>query len=86
MYQVNKPEPVTKDHKGTEIKPGLRVAYNQSGDVILGTIISLDSNDWKPSRAGYIPEQRWYLNFKLKIKNEAGHISTVKNHRSFVII
>jgi hypothetical protein len=71
-YRTEQPEIVTKDSRGTTIAPGLRVAYNRSGDVTIGTIEKLANNDWR--------------NFKLVIKNEDGNTSTVKNPNAFVII
>ena len=82
--QVKKPEPITRDSRGTLIEPGLRVAFNHSGDVIIGTIVSVKS-DWKEETyRGKFEE--WKFVFALKIENEYGSISTVHNPNSFVII
>jgi hypothetical protein len=79
-YQTEQPEIVVRDSRGTTIAPGLRVAYNRSGDVAIGTIEKLAKNDWRKDKYG------WRLHFELVIKNENGDTSTVKNPNAFVII
>lgn len=81
MYSKEKPEVVITDHRGVKIEPGLRVAYNWSGDVALGVILEIKKNDWKEIRSGW-----WSHQFELHVKNEDGHISKIKNWRSFIII
>lgn len=81
MYSKEKPETILRDHRGTLIEPGLRVAYNFSGDVAIGTIIELKRNEWKEVRKEY-----WSHKFELRVQNENGHISKIKNWRSFVIV
>lgn len=81
MYSKEKPEAILRDHRGTLIEPGLRVAYNFSGDVAIGTIIELKRNEWVEHRSGW-----WIHKFELHVKNENGHISKIKNWRSFVIV
>jgi hypothetical protein len=80
-YLTTKPEKITRDHRGTLIEDGLRVAYNRSGDVDLGVIVSIVKNEWKPRSYG-----GWMLNFEIHIQAEDGHVSKVKNPNSFVII
>jgi len=75
-----KPEKLTKDSRGIIIEPGLRVAYNYSGDVVIGKIIELKKSEWKNN--GHF----WNLDFELHIENENGKISKIKNPNSFVII
>jgi hypothetical protein len=81
MYSKEKPEIITRDHRGTLIEPGLRVAYNFSGDVALGTIIEVKKNNWKERSPGW-----WSHEFELHVRNENGHLSKIKNCRSFIII
>jgi hypothetical protein len=79
-YQTEQPKIVTTDSRGTTIAPDLRVAYNRSGNVAIGTIEKLAKNEWRKSKYG------WRLHFELVIKNENGNTSTVKNPNAFVII
>jgi hypothetical protein len=76
------PKIITKDHRGTEICEGLRVAYNRSGDTIIGKIINVHKNKWK-----YIESRKfWRLTYEIHIEAEDGKVSKVKNPNSFVII
>jgi hypothetical protein len=81
MYSKEKPEIPTRDHRGTLIESGLRVAYNWSGDVALGVIVEVKKNDWKERSTGW-----WSHQFEIHVKNENGHLSKIKNWRSFVIV
>jgi len=45
------PEPIDKDHRGTLIEEGLSVAYNHSGSVEVGTIVSIKRTFGKPQTA-----------------------------------
>jgi hypothetical protein len=76
------PEPITLDHRGTTICEGLRVAFNRSGDVLIGKIIKVKKNEWTYSESG----KRWRLLYEMHIEAEDGNISKVKNVNSFVII
>ena len=70
----------TTDRRGTPLEVGKRVAFNRSGDVIIGTILDIKKNQyWKD---GY----RTHTEFELHIQNEEGTISKLKNYSSFVII
>lgn len=77
------PAKIERDHRGTLIAEGLRVAFNRSGDVVLGTIKEYKRCDW------YVPKGspwRWCLKFEIHIEDENGHVSKIKNPNSFVII
>ena len=76
------PKEITKDSRGTLIEPGLRVAYNRSGDVMIGEIVELKRCERIP---GYY-EDMHILKFELLIKGEDGKVSKIKNYKSFVII
>ena len=78
--QNNKPDKIVRDSRGTQIESGLRVAFNRSGDVVLGTIVELKKNEWKKNTYG------WRLGFDLEIIDENNVISRIKNPNSFVII
>lgn len=82
MYKASdpQPEPLKTDHRGTSIEIGCRVAYNRSGDVILGTVVMISKNQWR--RGNWY----WELLFELTVKDEEGKVSRIKNPRSFVII
>ncbi len=84
-HQEHAPENVIRDSRGTLIEKGLRVAYNYQGAVILGNIVTYKST-WKVARPGVGDNKWWYCSFELKVLNEDGHISTVKNPNSFIII
>lgn len=75
-----KPETIERDSRGILIEEGLRVAYNQSGNVVIGVITTLKKNEWESTNSG------WRLKFEIHIKNEEGGTSKVKNPNSFVII
>lgn len=70
----------TTDHRGTPLEAGKRVAFNRSGDVIIGTILVIKKNSyWKD---GY----RNHIDFEMHVQNEEGAVSKIKNYSSFVII
>lgn len=81
---TTKPEPITKDSRGSEIKVGSKVAYNISGSVVLGVIISIKKNDW--IRTPTSSSNGWTCPFSIEIENEDLHISTIKNPNSFIIL
>ena len=79
---IERPNVVTRDHRGTEICEGLRVAFNRSGDVLIGKIITVKKNKWI-----YIDSRMfWRLVYEIHIEAEDGTISKVKNPNSFVVI
>lgn len=94
QYQVNKPDiTVTRDRRGVKLQSGLRVAYNRSGEIHLGTIVSYKTS-WV-ERLEYYYNQKvvnqnakkdWGMSFKMVIQSEDGSQSTVKNPRSFLVI
>jgi hypothetical protein len=66
-----------KDTRDASLEPGVYVAYNLSGDVAKGQIVSA-------GRGGYGP-------YKVRLLHDAagfrtGHISNVKRHRSMLVI
>jgi len=79
------PAIITHDSRGNFIKEGATVAYNYQGSVKLGKIISC-SCKWKVVRKDIAPKSWWSCVFELKILNEEGFTSTVKNPNSFLII
>ena len=89
MYQKNKPDLITTDHRNTPIEIGKKVAFNRSGDVEFGEILSF-SSEWKKDKLSkHVDSQGrvwWRLSFTLDIKREDGGTSTVKNHKSFLIL
>lgn len=89
FYQKEKPEEVKNDHRGLPIEVGKRVAFNRSGDVEFGTIVSFSAKwkEQKHSRSYQIDDRKeWILNFALVVKREKGGESIVKNYTSFVIV
>ena len=79
-YNKLKPDPISKDSRGTLIKVGERVAYNYSGAVAIGVIMSFKNDEWKNTKYG------WRCAFSLEIQHEDGFTSVVKNPNSFVIL
>ena len=71
---------VERDSRGTLISPGLRAAYNLSGDVVVGTIVEVKKNKWNSKG------NDWRLEFEIHIMGENGKLSKIKNPNSFVII
>ena len=70
----------TADHRGTPLTIGKRVAFNRSGDVIIGTILEIKKN--KVWQEGYCSR----IDFEMHVTNEEGNVSKIKNYSSFVII
>jgi hypothetical protein len=70
------------DTRGTEIQPGVYVAYNLSGTVARGQVVKV----YKSSRYG-----RWDWAFKVRLLHKAaghhvGHVSTVNNSYSMLVL
>jgi hypothetical protein len=88
LRQTEKPKPIERDSRGTLITPQLEVAYNFSGTVVRGTILSIDRNEWVAAKRPMEGTKRWwYIKFEMKVKHEDGeHISTIKNPNSFIVI
>ena len=83
-YQEHKPAEIHNDSRGVMIDIGLRIAYNQSGNVVLGKISRIIENTWKVRK--YSKGGDWILNFKMEVINEDSSISIIKNPNSFIII
>lgn len=86
-HAKKEPKPITHDSRGTEIKPGLRVAFNKSGNVTTGTIRDF-SSQWKISRA-YVGAENWYHSvFHMAVIDDSNppEISHLKNPNSFLIL
>ena len=81
-----KPNPIIRDSRDTLIEEGLKVAYNQSGDVVLGVIKELKRSEYTGECSAGLAKIWWRLNFELHILNEYGNESKIKNPNSFVII
>jgi hypothetical protein len=75
------PPKITEDSRGTKIEEGERVAFNCSGDVVIGKIQKIIKNKWKKTRDTWVS-----LEFEIEIEREDGHVSKIKNPNSFVII
>lgn len=79
-----KPSNIIRDHRGTLIEKGLKVAYNYQGQVRIGTIIELIKNYYRKRPNS---QHGWTLEFELLVSEENGNInSRIKNPNSFVII
>jgi len=86
MHQYNQPLPIIHDSRGTIIKYDLRVAYNRSGNIVLGNINKINTNKWKISRPGVETKYWWSLKFEMIVEDDNGKLTTIKNPNSFVII
>lgn len=86
LHQLKRPEPIEVDSRGSKISIGANVAYNKSGSVKLGKILSIDKNEWDDVRIGSENKKWWSLRLWLTIEGEDGSISKVKNANSFVIL
>lgn len=84
--QKDRPPCITEDSRGTEIVVGKRVAYNQSGNVVLGTIIDFGSH-WTKVRPGPDDTDWWRCFFSMDVLSEDDKTkSTLNNPNSFVIL
>ena len=81
-----KPKPIDKDSRGTAIAIGLRVAYNFSGSVTMGHISEIRNIEWTPIKGRVNMWRTWECRYKIKVTNEDGHTSTIKNPNSFIVI
>lgn len=85
LLQKDRPDPVLLDSRGTEIKQGVKIAYNMSGNICLGTVRGMTS-DWTQIRPGPDDLKWWNCKFTMVVLNENGETSTLKNPNSFVIL
>ena len=81
-----KPNPIIRDSRGVLFEPNMRIAYNRSGDVVIGKIKEVIRNEWVVARQGVEPKKWWSLKFEMIVEGEDGLISKIKNPSSFVII
>jgi hypothetical protein len=65
------------DSRGTEITRGARVAYNQSGQVVPGVVL----DPGEPKRVS-----QWHVVYRIRIENDLGHVSVVKNANSVLVL
>lgn len=84
-HQKEKPNSLTQ-RNGVTLQEGLPIAYNRSGEVILGTIVEVIKNDWKPVRKGIDDKFWWKHDFQMKVISDNGIPSTIRNFNSFVVI
>lgn len=80
-----KPGDIYKDSRGVEIQAGLTVAYNRSGEIAIGVIMSFRSH-WRLAGVGLGTTRWWNIYFEMRISAEDGNISNIKNPNSFIII
>lgn len=86
LHQEETPEPIMHDSYGHRIIPGSYIAFNRSGNVVLGNIVELKRSEWKRVRPGVDNKSWWRLKFELIVKDYFGNESIIKNPNSFVII
>lgn len=85
---MTRERPDPRDTRGTVIAAGARVAYNLSGYVVEGRVLS-HSARWKP--LSWNPEGRWYWTFKIELQHAAcghgkGHVSTVREPKGILVL
>jgi len=86
ILSKEKPPKFERDSRGIIIQDNLRVAFNRSGDIVLGKIIELKRSDWVKHRQGIDDQFWWGIKFELIIEAEDGKISVIKNPNSFIIL
>lgn len=74
------PEVPDRDKYGVKIEQGARVAFNLSGDVVIGTIVEIKKNEWMASTNNWL-----YHKFHM-IVDVDGEKRNCKNINSFVVI
>jgi len=85
VHKKNSPKPLKVDSGGREIKVGLEVYYNKSGEICKGIIEEIVKNKWTNVREGSDGCSWWSMNFAMKVLGEDGTISVIKNPNSFKI-
>lgn len=74
-----------KDYRGRTVKAGTKVAYNQSGDVVIGIVKSVDLKEVKKGYGNWT-----YIEGLIEVRKIGGQdadvISKVRNHRCVVSI
>lgn len=86
VMQEDKPDEITKDSRGKEIKLGVEVAFNKAGKITVGIVMSF-SQRWRATRPGTGKTKWWALYFEMKIDPEDGGTpSRIKNPNSFIIL
>lgn len=84
---VNPPKIIIQDVYENELNPGSFVAFNKSGTIRKGKIISINRWEWKVARDGPGDEKWWYLLCSISIEEHiTGEISTIKNPNSLFIL
>jgi len=84
-HQEERPPTRLTDSNNVPFNVGDTVAYNYMGMVIKGKIVSYESG-WRETRPGVDNKMWWSIKFKMEVRNEEGHISTLSNPNSFIII
>lgn len=77
-----------KDSRGNQLVPGVRVAYNRSGEVRLGNLVSIAEN--KHTR-DYAARPRYYMQSinpfaTIIVKGEDGKVSKLTRITNLVVI
>lgn len=86
LLRKTKPDLIAHDSRGIKIEHGLRIAYNQSGNIVIGTILSFTC-DWTKIRIGADNMDWWNCKFTMNVMSEDKLTpSTLKNPNSFVIL
>ena len=73
-----KPKPIERDYRGIKYDIGNFVAYNKSGNVLLGKIININKNEFVLKNKS----TAWILKFEMVVQGDDGSISIIKNPNS----
>lgn len=82
-----KPPKVDRDVYGVQLTPGLKIAFNKSGNVVKGEIVELKRSEWKKRRMSKDGMYYWWsLRFELTVVDLYGNQSKINNPNSVSII
>lgn len=87
ICSIHEPEISIRDVYGIELKPEMFVAFNKSGTVRKGKIISVNRFEWKVCRDGPGKEKWRKLLFDISVEEfETNEISRIKNPNSLFVL
>lgn len=87
IYQEFSPENITRDIYGVLLEPGLNVAYNRSGEVKKGKLISVNKFEWVVVREHTNAKKWWALKCEIEVQEDfSGIKSKLQNINSIIVI
>lgn len=87
-YQEEAPsENTPKDNYGVSLEPGLNVAYNRSGEVKKGKLISVNKFKWVVVAEHANQKKWWHLKCEIEVQEDfSGVKSILQNINSIIVI